>query len=312
MSYDLYFLRESTAPALTMEEVARYFDRRRHYRRDGSQFFYENEDTGVYFSFDMTDTISSESDDEVDEAPIEDGFASTGLVFNINYYRPHFFGLEAEPELSAIVGELGLAVEDAQIDGMGRGPYRGELFLRGWNKGNLFAYKVYAEGLPQGGKPSAPPTHDVLPAKSLERMWKWNFDRARLQEALGESVFVPSIRLIRHQGRVCSVAVWTDGIPEALPPVDYLVLVRDELAKRSFFRRRSHEVCLVTGSQLQEFADLGERIEGETAHLLLRYVQPPERIVRFFREATMWTEKLDGVAWDHVLTAEVMEQARNV
>jgi hypothetical protein len=61
MSYDLDFSVREGSPEISDEEFAAYFKGRRHYRLNDTQAWYENEDTGVYFSFDYGD---EEFDDE--------------------------------------------------------------------------------------------------------------------------------------------------------------------------------------------------------------------------------------------------------
>ncbi|QCP52451.1 hypothetical protein FAZ95_25110 [Trinickia violacea] len=91
MSYDLFF----TLPAdVAQDDVEAYFRQRRCYRVDGGAT-YENPDTGVYFSFAVDEG----------EVPNEQGTGpQRRIAFNLNYFRPHIFGLEAEPEVSAFVG----------------------------------------------------------------------------------------------------------------------------------------------------------------------------------------------------------------
>jgi hypothetical protein len=102
----------------------------------------------VYFSFDYTDAKDVDPE-EIEEQP-NDGLVPTGLSFNINYIRPHFFGLEAEPELAALIEHFSFLIDDPQRQGMGRGKYSREGFLRGWNAGNLLGYIVH---LKQNGHP---------------------------------------------------------------------------------------------------------------------------------------------------------------
>jgi hypothetical protein len=117
MSYDLYF----TNPRISKEEFLTYFRGRPNYELSDLQAVYQNEDTGVYFIFDYeesgTDSVAS---------------------FNLNYYRPHVFGLEAADELSAFIDSFGFAIHDSQIEGMADGAFSKEGFLKGWNAGNEF------------------------------------------------------------------------------------------------------------------------------------------------------------------------------
>jgi hypothetical protein len=122
---------------------------------------FENEATGVSFGFDFS---------EGNALP----------AFNLNSVRRHVFGLEAEPLVTAFVRQFDLEVDDPQADGMGKGPYSPERFLRGWNAGNRFGARAAAVGdrpaseckaLPRrcgrghpGGPPSrSEPIHDRSP-----------------------------------------------------------------------------------------------------------------------------------------------------
>ncbi len=136
MSYDLWF-RAANGTAPGPEQVHQYFAGRPHYRMSEQQAWYENETTGVYFSFELSDE-SGQADEEEDEQQRD----VLPVAFNINYFRPHVFGLEAEPELTAFVERFGLTVSDPQSDGMGDGAYSCEGFLRGYNAGNRFAHQA--------------------------------------------------------------------------------------------------------------------------------------------------------------------------
>lgn len=51
MSFDLLFIRDDGQKSLAQEEYLEYFQARSRYHLNGLQAAYENEDTGVYFSF---------------------------------------------------------------------------------------------------------------------------------------------------------------------------------------------------------------------------------------------------------------------
>lgn len=127
MSYDLFFIE----PEITQEQFETYFSGRYHYKVENNQAWYENEDTGVYFCFDYSN--EPEEDPEVPNASV---------AFNLNFYRPHFFALEAEPEVQRFVSYFGFKIHDPQTHGMGDGPYSRDGFITGWNYGNEFGYRA--------------------------------------------------------------------------------------------------------------------------------------------------------------------------
>lgn len=228
MSYDLYFRRSPSAGPVPAEDFRRYFAQRPHYtlQNDGDVAFYGNEQTGVYFSFERGAREDEGDDEELAAFPPDDQ-GDAGVAFNLNYYRPHVFGLEAEPEVRAFVAHFGLSVDDPQIGGMGRDAYSTEGFLNGWNAGNMLGYRsVFGQGLAGTESPTS------LPSAEIQRIWRWNFHTPALQAELGEDVFVPRIMCWQVDGRVVTFATWTDAIPVALPRVDLVVMVRVGLAKR--------------------------------------------------------------------------------
>src|SRR5262249_15239827 len=160
--YDLFF--RSPDASLTPAQFEGHFLFRPNYQVNSGHAFYENEDTGVYFSFDLTEDDSEDS-------------TSSHASFNLNYYRPHFFGLEAAPAVAAFVERCRLHVEDPQVNGMGTGPFTSEGFLKGWNAGNLFGYQA----LQDSGR--IPPAYTTA---GLEQAWKWNVHRTKLQNQFDE------------------------------------------------------------------------------------------------------------------------------
>ena len=131
MSYDLYF--KPRSGELSQDRFLRYFQNRPLYVVQNQQAWYQDEDTGVYFSFEMRAPDEGEEDDPAAAYPVS---------FNMNFFRPSFFALEAEPELSRVVSDLDLVVLDPQNDGMGEGNFDPARFVSGWRKGNEFGYSA--------------------------------------------------------------------------------------------------------------------------------------------------------------------------
>lgn len=283
MSYDLFFRPRAGRPMPTRELTA-WFKSRPHYAVKNGQAVYENEDTGVYFVFDFPEATTGE------EVP--------SLAFNLNYARPACFALEAGPELDAIVGRFDFDVEDPQIDGMDEGPYMTEGFMRGWTAGNGFAVRTYQTDA------NARAELLTLPAATILRVWRWNLARKDLQARLGETVFVPKISYVVSTDRVQPAAVWADGIPITLPPVELLLLARDRLAPRRFLRRVS-DICVCT---YEDAAPLLRRFgtpSDDQAYVRLNYLDAPPEVTAFFRERTAHAA-LTMTSFDRVLEAELV------
>src|SRR6266481_6601745 len=104
MSYDLYFRSRTPGRMISQEQFTNYFRGRRHYEIKETQAWYSNDNTGIYFSMDFGEPGETS----------EEGRDSSLLraSFNMNYFRPHVFGLEAEPEVAAFVDHFDSTVFD--------------------------------------------------------------------------------------------------------------------------------------------------------------------------------------------------------
>ena len=186
MRFDLYLSSERSP--LTEKQFEKYFSERDHYSIEGSQALYENSDTGVYFYFER------------------DADNPGSIAFNLNYFRPHFFGLEAAPEVAEFIRTFDLSIYDPQAEGMEDGPFSIEGFLDSWNAGNRFGYKAVLSSEHQ------PETH-VYPTKELQHIWKWNFNRSRSQDEAGDDRFVPIIMFMNGNNKVQTLIVWHTHAP---------------------------------------------------------------------------------------------------
>ena len=284
MCYELYF---HFATPVARHDVEAWFRKRRHYAVQDNAV-YQNGDTGVYFVFDF----------EPDESQLR------RIAFNLNYFRPHVFGLEAEPEVRAFVERFHPQIEDPQTGGMGIGPYSSEGFFKGWNRGNAFGYESI---LPQQKSQSA---FVSLPEAKFEAIWRWNHALPDVQSDLGESVFVPRVVMFKVDGALRSVAVWSDGIPTLLPEVDAVLVYRNELAPRPLFGQRIKDHCLIGGEQLDgtlaELGDEGYALKVRTP----TYIDVPKGVRSFITGLMKNEVRLEGVAMDGVLSGELFERYR--
>jgi hypothetical protein len=286
MSYDLFF-RPRTG-RISGDEFERYFTGRPNYKVDFPQAWYQNEETGVYFVFQITDDVSEGNDERFD------------VSLNINYFRPSYFILEAEPEVSEFVQRFDLVVSDPQVGGMGDGEYKPELLLNGWSKGNEFGYSAIIKQ----HEDRAAITH--LPSAVLMKVWRWNHGRLALQRQLGETKFVPQIMFLVVDGKPSTAATWPDGIPIAVPDVDYFIVPRKELAPTKFFRRvEDHTV--VPASSVREVFQRHSHAAGSSQ--VLNYVQPPRDVADFVRALPKTKFIVKGVAADGMLDSELVASA---
>lgn len=288
MSYDLYLDRSTP---VTLDEFHAFFSQRPSFRAENGQAVYENEDTGVYFIFDLATAGDS-------EAP------SHKVSFNLNYFRPHFFAREASPELAAVIAGFGFEIHDPQNDGMGDGPFSEEGFLRGWDHGNAFGYQAVLRS------ETPPTTVHSRPTAELDGIWRWNRRKTAIQDKLGEAVFVPRVFWVIANGKLSSAVVWPDGISELVPSVDLYFIGRDQLAPRRFFRREK-DTCIVSRSELEQA--LGPLALGEhsLASRLFRDKQEAADARRFVTCLRRSEIKTTGVPMDQVLNQELVDQVRS-
>jgi hypothetical protein len=291
MSYDLYL--KPRSGAFDCGAFLRHFEGRLHYEVEEAQVIYSRPDTGVYFLF------------EWNEEPVDD--AENGhypIAFNLNYFRPSVFALEAAPELAALVRALDLVVLDPQDEGMGEGDFSVEGFVRGWNAGNAFAYETIL-------KDEEVPTLDVLPADVLHRAWQWNRQRNARTDALSQRSldrFVPKVMFFRLDGRTVTGVVWTDGIPMEAPRADVVLVYRDKLAPRRFFSRKE-DYAILQWAEFEVLADpYGSVIDGDVR--LIKTDPPPSALANAIRKLpTLDTSRLAALEPGSVLDAELVERA---
>lgn len=303
MSYDLTFLARTEGTIPSNDDLTEFFANHAYCSVSGHEALYENPDTGVYFSFRFGDPIPSEDGEEM-LAPIRDkGLFWTGISFNINYFRPHVFGLEAAPEVKALVDRFDLAVDDPQNSGMGTGDYSIEGFLSGWNTGNAFAYSALKS---QHGDTL---TGEVLlaPTSTIEAIWRWNLGRRKLQESVPPEIYVTKIFTMKMDNALTTMAVWSDAIPTILPSVDYIGLYRDELAPRQLFRGRKPDTVFMPFNQVARDLDFVAYTEDPLK--AYRIAAPGESEREYFRRARQPMPAFTGVHIESILNKELYENA---
>lgn len=284
MSYDLY-LKPRTG-AVDQRKIFAYFSLRQNCEVNPPQVWYKNEDTGVYFVFEMRNEKEAE---ETENYPI---------AININYIRPSYFIMEAEPQITAFIREFDMVVSDPQMHGMGEAEYDAELLKSGWNHGNDFACSAVLRDPKNRSKTLS------LPSATLLKAWSWNLTRQRLQNDLGEAKFVPRVMFILLDGAVRTVAVWPDGIPIAVPDVDYLVVPRKQLARRQLFWRVEDTAVVALKDALPMLQKHGRSDAHGT--LILDYSTPKGEIAKYVTSLPANKHALEGLPADQVIDRELL------
>ncbi|MBD2766770.1 hypothetical protein IC235_02555 [Hymenobacter sp. BT664] len=214
MSYDLYFFKHKTQQT-SEKDISIYLTANLcPANEQENQWFYENDDTEVYFSFDLN---KPETDPETTNSEIYPDFDDTRFSFNLNFIRPDFFGQEAFLFVDQMIGDLGLYVLNPQTEEYLMQPAKGELY-KNWSEINARISAQYY------GKSE----FNYYPLPASNAVWKHNFNRRRIQAQLGSEYFVPKVMVFQAiaDRRIITIAVWPESLPIQVPQVDYYFLVK--------------------------------------------------------------------------------------
>lgn len=217
MSYDLYFYRKQNQQDKE-GDIGNYLTENLcPSNEQASQWFYENDDTEVYFSFDLNEP---ETDPEILESETIPDFDYTRFTFNLNFLRPDFFGREAFLFVDQLISDLNLYVVNPQaiIDkDLPIKPAAGDLY-KDWSEINArqsaHFYKEFEL--------------NYYPLAASDAVWKHNFTRHQSQESLGEEYFIPKIIVLQTltDKRIITMSVWPEHLPILVPQVDYFLIVK--------------------------------------------------------------------------------------
>ena len=116
-------------------------------------------------------------------------------------------------------------------------------------------------------------------------------------------------------GKVVSAVVWGDAIPIALPRVDYVILVTQDLAKRDgrALRKGKPVLSLVEWDMVAHLVSGYPLKSSPVEHRLLFYDPSPKEIVDFFLSQPAFDKSLiSAMPADQILTAELVKEAREM
>jgi hypothetical protein len=223
MSFDLFFYKRKNSN-ITCDDISNYLTQKlTSPNEDESQWFFENDRTEVYYFFEKNDPAGE----------VYEGFENTGFVFNLNYARPEFFGLEALDFVTYFLNDLDLYVINPQTSkATPHKPGKTELFQT-WNKANLYACNQF------NNEQSV-----YLPPDLTNAIWVHNYNVKRMQYELGAEYFVSKAFFFKKSdgGTPVTLSIWTEHFPNVLPVTDYYVLAR----KYKRFFKTIQEVILLS------------------------------------------------------------------
>ncbi len=293
MGYDLYL--KPIEGTLDLQKLHDFFASRLNYKYEDTTFWYNNGNTGVYFSIYFQENLeTSEVSDEI--------AASYPLYFTMNYLRPSFFAYEAQIELSALVDHFSLCVFDPQSQGMGEGSYDAEKFLLGFHHGNQVSYQTMKEVQKHEDQGIQ---INVMPQKTLNEMWGWNKNRVVYQEHLGKSYYVPPVWPMLIDGMLVTTTIWPDALPSFLPETDFIIISKktDQTNPDDYgdMQRISVEPWGVIFPHIESYS---EKIQTD-GYLINKYETPPEELKNFIRSLPENAKKIKRVAFDHIFDEEL-------
>ena len=110
---------------------------------------------------------------------------------------------------------------------------------------------------------------------------------------------------------VRSFAVWGDAYPIIIPKIDALILVRDNLSKRQWFRKKV-ETAFVDWREIEKllgkYSKVRSDIKCPVDYYLLDYETPPSAIEAFFRARPALDYKIQGLPPDQVIDTEFFSE----
>jgi len=257
MSFDLYFYTQKNH-SLSSEQIASFLLAHGCVREgEFPQWVYNNEATGVYFSFEIQPENEDPEDIEIFDS--FENFDNTNFTFNINFIRPNFFALEAFPFVEKFISELNLYALNPQSQEDGDNPRKetADAYYSDWSRANQATSAEYFDefGL----------IH--FPLEKSNDYWRYNFHKDEMQETLGDEYFVPSLLLTSRAatGELITLSTWTQHIPNVFPPADYFVISR----KRKKILRTVDENGVLSHKKLMStFADYLETHDFKDCHII--------------------------------------------
>lgn len=241
MSFDLYFYKQK-GTNLTESEIANYLTNNLvPVNESNNQWFFDNEDTEVYFSIE-----TNEPEDDPETIELFESFAdfdNTHFSFNLNFLRPSFFGLEAFQFVEKFIKDLDLFVLNPQEEF--ERPYvptKEDLFDN-WNNTNLNA-----------SKDNFDEESFYYPLEESNKIWEHNYNRQKLQEEIGADYFVSRVFFCKtfSDNEIVTLSTWTQHIPNILPKADYYLLTREY---KKLFKTIKDKVLITRQTLLDKFGD---------------------------------------------------------
>jgi hypothetical protein len=135
--------------------------------------------------------------------------------------------------------------------------------------------------------------------------WRWNLGREERQSKFHDAKFVPRIAFLRIDGKAKTAAVWPDGIPTVIPPVDYLIIVRRHLNQKS---GRAEDHALLAWEAVRPLLGRYGLVCDDQSIMLNYDREPPADVRSFLQSLPSHTGELAYFGAAEVLDSELVEK----
>jgi len=293
MSYDLFFYKQKGS-LLAEQDIRDYLANNLTKPNErNNQWWFENEDTGVYFCFETTDESDFENYNEIFERFT--GFENTRFMFNINFIRPDFFGKEAFSFVEKFVQNLDLYVLNPQSEFNPDNPYKpnkNELYENWASTNETATAEHFGEG------------DFYYPEDETNAIWRHNYNKWNLQAQYKEMYYVPRIYLVKEYktGQTVTLTSWTEHIPNIFPPADYIFILRK---KKKFFKSVIEHGYISYKTLVEKFGHLLDDIDIEGYKII--HPENAEKAAYLFNSLKFDIEDKqlgEVVSWDKVFNAK--------
>ncbi|MBO9683837.1 MAG: hypothetical protein J7502_14400 [Flavisolibacter sp.] len=201
MSYDLFFYKQKGSPLIGQAIRDYLAENLTKPNEQNTQWWFDNEDTGVYFCFETTDEGDFENYNELFEG--FDGFENVRFMFNINFIRPDFFGQDAFLFVEKFIKDLDLYVLNPQSENSPGNPSK-----PGVNE----LYKNWAAINNASTAESFGKDDCYYPLVECNEIWRHNYNKWNLQAQYNEVYYVPKVYLIKeyNTNRIVTQTSWVE------------------------------------------------------------------------------------------------------
>ena len=207
-------------------------------------------------------------------------------------------------ELDAFYGEFGCRALDPQADDEEFREFSSAQFVALWNRLN----RTFLKGHPDVSQLL------TMPQAKLEYLWAWNYNNKARNDALGDTIYSARIMLFERARKLCSVVVWTDGIPTIFPQSDLVLIYLDNLAPRRFLIGPKKKILTLTtfDELLPALEPYGEFGEDGAFYLRAEWGpgNPPAKLAEYLRGLPVTDPQFTNVELSMVIPEELPHYER--